>query len=90
MPVDRDFQARLQGGGLLTTEILYYMPDHRSLIQSFTWQTVDTAPVFPRLHAFLDHWRREVHAAIHSIRVAHADWVGPAELRVVDGRWVLN
>ena len=90
MPVDRDFQARLQGAGLLTTEILYYMPDHRSVLQSFVWQTIDAAPVFPRLNAFLDHSRREVDAMIHSIRVAHSDWVGPAELRTVNSRWVLN
>jgi uncharacterized protein Usg len=90
MTIDRDFQALFAGGGLLTTEILYYLPDHRSLLQSFVWQTIDAAPVFPRLNQFLDHWRREIDAAIHSIRIAHADWVGPAELRAIDGRWVLN
>lgn len=90
MATDRDFVQRLGGGGLLTTEILYYLPDHRSLLQSFVWQTIDTAPRFPRLHEFLDHWRREVQAMIHTIRVAHADWVGPAEIRAVEGRWSLN
>ena len=90
MPVDRDFQTRLQGGGLLTTEILYFLPDHKSVLQSFVWQTIDAAPVFPRLHHFLDHWRRDIEAVIHSIRVAHSDWIGPAELRAIDGRWVLN
>ena len=59
MTVDRDFVERLRGVGMLTTEILYYLPDHRSVLQSFVWQTMDTAPTFPRLHAFLDHWRRE-------------------------------
>jgi uncharacterized protein Usg len=90
MTVDRDFLARLQGAGLITTEVLYYMPDHRKLLQSFVWQTVDTAPSFPRLQAFLEHWRREIEAIIHSVHVAHADWVGPARLRSVDGQWVLN
>jgi uncharacterized protein Usg len=90
MTVDRDFLARLQGAGLITTEILYYMPDHRKLLQSFVWQTVDSAPAFPRLQAFLDHWRREIEAVIHSVHVAHAGWVGPARLRSVDGQWVLN
>lgn len=90
MAADTDFIRRLGGGGLLTTEILYYLPDHQSLLQSFVWQTIDTAPRFPRLHEFLDHWRREVQAMIHTIRVAHADWVGPAEIRAVDGRWSLN
>lgn len=90
MAADPDFVRRLNGGGLLTTEILYYLPDHKGILQSFVWQTVDTAPRFPRLNAFLDHWRREVEAMIHSIRIAHADWVGPAEIRAIDGRWSLN
>lgn len=90
MSVDRDFVERLGGGGLLTSEVLYYIPGHRSLLQSFVWQTVDTAPSFPRLQAFLDHWRREIDAVIHSVRIAHSDWIGPAELRSIDGHWVLN
>lgn len=89
MAIDRDFMSRLEGGGLLTTEILYYMPDHRNVLQSFVWQTMDVAPRFPRLHAFLDHWRREVEAMIHSIHIAHSDWIGPAQLRTIDGRWSL-
>ena len=82
---DPDFLAGLGGAGLLTTEILYYLPDHPRLLQSFTWQTMDTAPRFPRLAEFLDHWRREIEAMIHSIRIAHADWAGPSEWRAVDG-----
>ncbi len=89
MHVDRDFVARLRGAGLLTTEIVYFLPDHRSVLQSFVWQTVDTAPVFPRLQAFLEHWRRDIEAVIHSIRIAHSDWVGPAEIRAIDGQWRL-
>lgn len=73
-----DFEARLNGAGLLTTEILYYMPDYPKLLQSFTWQTVDKAPEFARLSEFLDFWRREIEAVIHSIRIAHADYVGPS------------
>lgn len=90
MAIDPDFSSRLRGGGLLTTEIVYFLPDHKSLLQSFVWQTIDTAPAFPRLQAFLDHWRRDIEAVIHQIRVAHSDWLGPAELRAIDGRWVLN
>lgn len=79
-----DFEARLMGSGLLTTEILYYMPDHPKLLQSFTWQTMDKAPEFARLARFLDHWRREIEAVIHSIRIAHADYIGPSGWRSVD------
>ncbi len=40
-----DFEMRLKGGSLLTAEILYYRPDHPSLLQSFSWQAIDAAPV---------------------------------------------
>lgn len=89
-PTDPDFLARLGGAGLLTTEILYRLPDHPGLLQTFTWQTLDTAPRFPRLNQFLDHWRREIEAAIHSVRIAHAGLVRPAELRSIDGEFRLN
>ena len=79
-----DFQHRLQGGSLLTAEILYYRPDHPSLLQSFSWQTLDHAPQFPQLVAFLDNWRTDVRAMIHSIRIAHTDWIGPTNFRSVD------
>ncbi len=87
---DRDFLSRLAGSGLLTAEILYRMPDHPGLLQTFTWQTLDEAPKFPRLSAFLDHWRREIRAVIHTIRVAHSEMLAPAELRSVDGEFRLN
>ena len=82
--VSTDFEARLQGAGLLTTEILYHMPDHPKLLQTFVWQTMDKAPEFARLSQFLDFWRREIEAVIHSIRIAHADYVGPSGWRNVD------
>lgn len=90
MSVDRDFLSRLRGAGLLSTEILYFLPDHKAVLQSFVWQTLDTAPAFPRLQLFLGHWRTEIGAVIHSVRVAHSDGIGPCELRAIDGRWVLN
>ncbi|MCC5981743.1 MAG: Usg family protein [Oceanicaulis sp.] len=76
-----DFAAQLRGARLTTAEVLYYRPDYPSLLQSFCWQTQDIAPDFPRLKAFLDHWRREIEAVIHSVRVAHVELVKPAEWR---------
>ncbi|NQY15765.1 MAG: hypothetical protein HRT81_18230 [Henriciella sp.] len=90
MKIDSDFAAQLSGKGILTTEILYFRPDYRSLLQTFVWQTMDTAPRFPRLAQFLDHWRQEIDAVIHSIRIAHADWVGPTEIRPIDGEFRLS
>ena len=90
MRIDDDFRARLAGAGLLTTEVLYYLPDHPSILQSFVWQTMDRAPKFPRLTRFLDHWRQEIEASIHSVRIAHAGLIQPAEIRLVDGEFRLS
>lgn len=90
MQFDEDFAAQMGGKGVLTTEILYYRPDCRALLQSFVWQTMDIAPQFPRLAQFLDHWRREIDAVIHSIRIAHADYVGPTNFRAVNGELHLD
>lgn len=82
---DRDFIAQLEGYSLTTAEIHYYRPDAPSLLQLFIWQEYDLAPDFPMLFDFLDHWRREIEAALHSVRIAHGWLVGPTEWRAVDG-----
>lgn len=83
--VSREFLRQLQGYGLLTAEVSYYMPDHPDLIQLFVWQEYDVAPRFPVLRDFLDHWRREIEATLHSVRIAHQHLIRPAEWRAVDG-----
>jgi uncharacterized protein Usg len=80
-----ELEQRLKGARLMTAEVLYYMPDHPSLLQTFLWQTLDEAPKYPRLNAFLDHWRREIEAVIHSVRVATGESLGPSVWRKVDG-----
>ena len=81
----REFLIQLQGYGLTTAEIHYYMPDHPALLQLFVWQEYDVAPDFPVLFDFLDHWRRDVEAALHSVRIAHQQLIRPAEWRAADG-----
>ena len=83
--VDAGFRRQMAGYGLLTAEIHYWMPDHPHLLQQFVWQTHDLAPAFPELARFLDHWRREVEATLHSIRIAHNRLIRPTEWRAVDG-----
>jgi uncharacterized protein Usg len=83
--ISRDFLIQLRGYGLATAEISYFMPDHPSLLQLYIWQEYDVAPEFPVLTEFLDHWRREIEAALHSIRVAHQHLIRPAEWRAADG-----
>ena len=82
---DSKYHLARESRSLTTAEILYRLPDHPSLLQQFVWQTHDLAPRFPVLGRFLDHWRREVEATLHSVRVAHNALVTPAEWRAVDG-----
>ena len=83
--VTSDFETQLRGGRLTTAEVLYYMPDHPALLQRFMWQTLDIAPDFPRVHRFLDYWRREIDAVIHSVTVGAVGLVTPAKLRFLNG-----
>lgn len=79
-----EMERRMLGFRLATAEILYRMPDHPDFLQSFIWQELDIAPRFPVLHGFLDFWHRNLDGRLHSVRVACADLVAPAELRLVD------
>lgn len=78
-----DFSRALAGDRLTTIDVLYYMPDHPTLLQSFLWQTYDAAPDYPRLMRFLGFWRTEIEAVIHSVRVAHAGLIAPADRKSV-------
>ncbi len=75
---------------LTTAEILYHLPDHPAVLQSYLWQKVDRAPAFPELNRFLEFWQRELDGKLHSIRVASAALVRPAELRYANEQFVLN
>ncbi|MDE2579300.1 MAG: usg protein [Hyphomicrobiales bacterium] len=78
-----DFLKRLSGWSLITAEILYRMPDHPGLLQSFIWQEYDVAPHYPALRRFLDFWRESLDGPLHSVRVAHDRLVRPAEIRLL-------
>ncbi len=57
---------------LTTAEILYHMPDHPGLLQTYIWQSMDVVPDYPELRRFLDFWRANLDGKLHSIRVATA------------------
>lgn len=76
-----ELKLRLEGWSLATAEVLYYMPDHPTLLQSFVWQTLDLAPRYPRIHQFLDFWRREIDAVIHSVNLASGETLAPARIK---------
>ena len=47
--VSEDFRKQVLGYGLTTAQILYRMPDHPSLLQTYVWQNYDLFPKFPEL-----------------------------------------
>ncbi len=66
---------------LTTAEILYHLPDHPALLQSYIWQDLDIAPEYPVLHKFIEFWRREIEGSLHSVRVASCKLVHPGHMR---------
>ena len=66
---------------LTTAEILYRLPDHPALLQTYVWQELDLAPRYPALQKFLDFWERELEGKLHSVRVGSARLVTPGQLR---------
>ncbi len=84
------FRQQLQGYGLTTAEILYRLPDHPALLQTFLWQHYDLAPRFPELSRFLKFWEREIEGALHSVKVAHNSLISPAECRIALAEFALN
>ncbi|MCB4768222.1 usg protein [Ancylobacter sp. Lp-2] len=89
-PVSADFVRQMGGYGLTTAHILYRMPDHPVLLQTYLWQHYDLFPHFPELQRFLDFWERELEGPLHSVTVAHSRLIRPTELRAVEGVFRLN
>lgn len=85
-----DFGKQLDGYGLTTANILYRLPDHPTMLQTFLWQEYDLAPRFPNLQSFLDFWQRELDGPLHSVSVAHKRLVSPAECRLITQEFQLH
>jgi uncharacterized protein Usg len=88
--ISEDFRRQLQGYGLTTAHTLYRMPDHPSFLQTYVWQEYDLCPRFPLLNRFLAFWLEKLEGPLHSVTVAHARLIKPAEIRALDGEFRLN
>ena len=69
---------------LTTAEIIYRMPDHPELLQSFIWQKLDLAPDFPELRRFLEFWSCNIEATLQEQlqqAVANEEYEAAAKLR---------
>jgi len=81
---------QLQRYRLTTAEILYHLPDHPSLLQSYTWQDYDLSPEFPVLHRFLDFWRDSIEGRLHSVTVASTRLITAGEFRATSTHFTLH
>ena len=83
-----EMELMLKGYGLTTAEILYRMPDHPQLLQTFIWQHYDLAPKFPVLVKFIEFWKAKLDGPLHSVTYTHHKLIAPNEWRKVDGEFV--
>lgn len=67
-----DFNFLLNNYRLTTAEILYQLPDHPTLLQTFIWQDYDLPPEFPKLHNFLKFWTNSIEGKIRTVQVIFA------------------
>ena len=86
----RDFCRMIEGYGLTTANIFYRLPDYPAIVQSYVWQEYDLHPHFPELHKFLDFWTMSLEGKLHSVLVAHARLIRPAEISVVGAEFTLH
>ena len=84
MKASNDLPLQLNHFRLTTAEILYHMPDHPHLLQTYVWQALDRAPEYPVLRRFLDFWQKNLEGKLHSVKVASADFIQPARYRTAD------
>jgi len=83
-------ELQFKGYRLSTVEIVYHMPDHPSLLQTFIWQYMYLAPDYPELNKFLDFWRKNLDGALHSVRVMSKDIIGDAKMGNVSHSFALH
>ncbi|MBI3452798.1 MAG: Usg family protein [Rhodospirillales bacterium] len=76
-----DLARQLADYRLTTAEIIYCLPDHPTLLQSYIWQELDLAPEFPVLKKFLAFWERHIEGRLHTVRVASCQIIKPAAFR---------
>jgi len=84
------FEQSLRGYRLTTAEILYHLPDHPAVLQSYIWQELDLAPGFPILNRFLHFWQHNLEGKLHSVRVAARGLFSPAELKLAGHEFTLH
>lgn len=85
-----DMEMMLKGYGLTTAKILYRLPDHPLLLQTYIWQHYDLAPEFPEMKGFLKFWQETLDGPLHSVSYVHQKMIGPQDWRALKGEFILH
>ncbi len=88
--MNTEMEMMLRGYGLTTAEILYRMPDHLSLLQTYLWQQYDTAPEFPEMKKFLEFWKENIEGPLHSVRFVHCGLISASDWRALKGEFIFH
>ncbi|SUZ30485.1 hypothetical protein ROE7235_00208 [Roseibaca ekhonensis] len=80
-------ELMLKGYGLTTAEMIYRMPDHTHVLNTFLWQDYDLAPDYPRLFEFIEFWHDQIDGPLHSVRFSHRKRMSAGEWRHVVGEF---
>jgi uncharacterized protein Usg len=84
------FRLQMEGYGLTTANILYSLPDHPAIIQTYIWQEYDLHPEFPELRKFLDFWTRTLDGPLRTVTVAHSRLIKPEEIALLDSEFIVH
>lgn len=76
-------ERQLEGYTLATAEIIYRMPDHQELLQSYIWQEYDLVPEYPELQRFLKFWTENLDGPLVSVTVGSRELFKRGEWRHV-------
>ncbi len=80
-----DMERQLQGYGLTTAQILYRLPDHPTILQTYVWQDYDLAPDFPEMRGFLKFWQEKLDGPLHSVRYVHRKLISATRVAGAEG-----
>jgi uncharacterized protein Usg len=75
---------------MTTAQILYRMPDHLEILQTFVWQEFDLAPRFPKLRDFLDFWQRSLDGPLYAVTVVQERPEGTGRWRFAESEITLH
>ncbi|QIO43204.1 aspartate-semialdehyde dehydrogenase [Rhizobium leguminosarum bv. trifolii] len=86
----KDMEKQLNGYGLTTAQILYHLPDHPAILQTYVWQDYGPRPDFPEMRGFLKFWEEKLDGPLHSVRYIHRRLISATEWRALKGEFILH